>query len=45
MGPTINNNAVIANMYTNQLKKINKAIATMHEDLQYDLMKETEQLN
>jgi hypothetical protein len=40
MGSTINNNPVIANIYNNQLKKINKAIASMHEDLQYDYLKE-----
>ncbi len=33
-------NLVIKNIYQNQLKKIAKAIATMHEDLQYDYVKE-----
>ena len=36
----INNSTVINNIYQNQLKKINKAISTMHEDLQYDYLKE-----
>lgn len=31
---------VIKNMYTAQLKKTEKAIYTMHEDLQYDFLKE-----
>ena len=35
---------VIKNMYQNQLKKISKAIATMHEDLQYEYVKELAQL-
>jgi hypothetical protein len=33
-------NQVIKNIYQNQLKKISKAIAGMHEDLQYDYLKE-----
>ena len=45
LGSDINTNAVIRNMYQNQLKKINKAIASMHEDLQYDYLKQTEKLN
>jgi hypothetical protein len=32
----INNNTVLSNIYLNQLKKINKASLTLHEDLQYD---------
>jgi len=39
-GIPIKRNQVIANIYENQLKKIAKAIATMHEDLQYDYLKE-----
>lgn len=38
MGSSITGNPVIINIYQNQLKKINKAIASMHEDLQYDYM-------
>lgn len=44
MGATINNNPVIANIYNNQLKKIHKAVAAMHEDLQYDYLKDIQQL-
>ncbi|MEI7737062.1 MAG: hypothetical protein WCI49_16445 [Ferruginibacter sp.] len=44
MGTAINNNPVIANIYNNQLKKIHKAVATMHEDLQYDYLKDIQQL-
>ena len=41
----INNSTVINNIYQNQLKKINKAISTMHEDLQYDYLKEVKIIN
>lgn len=34
--------AVLLNLYQHQLKKINAAIATLHEDLQYDYRKELE---
>jgi hypothetical protein len=40
MGTSITGNPVINNIYHSQLKKINKAIAAMHEDLQYDYLKE-----
>lgn len=40
----LDKNPVISNIYQNQLKKINKAIAGMHEDLQYDYKKEAEKL-
>ncbi len=43
-GIPIERNPVIKNMYLNQLKKISKAIATMHEDLQYEYARELEQL-
>lgn len=33
-------NTVLDNIYQNQLKKINAAIAAMHEDLQYDYLKQ-----
>ncbi len=36
---------VLVNLYQNQLKKINAVIATMHEDLQYDYIKELQQLS
>ena len=41
----INKNLVIKNMYQNQLKKIAKTIGSMHEDLQYEYVKEMEQLS
>jgi len=37
-------NAVIANLYWNQRKKIMKAISTLHEDLQYDFSRRLEAL-
>ena len=43
-GIPIEKNPVIKNMYGNQLKKIAKAIATMHEDLQYEFNRELDQL-
>ena len=36
---------VLVNLYQNQLKKINAVIATLHEDLQYDYIKELQQLS
>ena len=44
-GIPIQKNLVIKNMYLNQLKKISKTIAAMHEDLQYEYARELEQLN
>lgn len=35
----------LLNLYLGQIKKINKAVDTMHEDLQYDYLREIEQLN
>jgi len=35
---------VLTNLYHQQLKKIKAAIATFHEDLQYDYLKEVERL-
>ena len=43
-GIPIEKNTVIKNMFQNQLKKISKAIALMHEDLQYEYVKELKQL-
>lgn len=37
-------NTVISNLYDGQLKKIHALLATLHEDLQYDYMKELEPL-
>jgi hypothetical protein len=44
-GIPIEKNPVIKNMYHNQLKKISKTIAAMHEDLQYEYARELEQLS
>ena len=43
-GIAIEKNPVIKNMYQNQLKKITKAIAGMHEDLQYEYTRELDEL-
>ena len=43
-GIAIETNPVIKNMYQNQLKKITKAIAGMHEDLQYEYTRELDEL-
>lgn len=40
----IEKNPVLTNIYQNQLKKVNKAIETLHEDLQYDYLKEIRKL-
>ncbi|MBI1781208.1 MAG: hypothetical protein HYR66_07535 [Sphingobacteriales bacterium] len=37
-------NQVLSNIYQAQLKRINKAISTMHEDLQYDYLREIKTL-
>jgi hypothetical protein len=44
LGISINKNPVLFNMYNNQLKKITKTVATLHEDLQYDYLKEINKL-
>jgi hypothetical protein len=44
-GIPIERNAVIHNLYQSQLKKSAKAISSMHEDLQYEYVKELEQLS
>ncbi len=36
LGLDLNKSQVMKNMYTSLLKKINKSVAQMHEDLQYD---------
>jgi len=43
-GIPIKNSTALVNLYQFQLKKIAKTIATMHEDLQYDYMKELDKL-
>jgi len=40
----INKNPVLFNMYQGQLKKINKALSGLHEDLQYDYLKSIKKL-
>ena len=36
--------AAMVNLYNNQLKKIDKAVNTLHEDLQYDYQKAIEEI-
>jgi hypothetical protein len=43
-GIPIKQNAVINNLYQSELKKINTVIKTLHEDLQYDYLKEADLL-
>ncbi|MBK7560668.1 MAG: hypothetical protein IPQ06_08920 [Chitinophagaceae bacterium] len=40
----INTNPALLTIYQNQLKKINKTVASLHEDLQYDYLKEITKL-
>ena len=42
--PSIRHNKVLTNMYNNQLSMAKKAIAKLHEDLQYDYNLEVESL-
>ena len=43
-GIAIHKNKALNNLYLQQVKKIKTAIAALHEDIQYDLMKQLEQL-
>ena len=43
-GIRIQKSVALVNLYTNQLKKLMKAIALLHEDLQYDYQKQLEKL-
>ena len=45
MDDTVKKNTVIKNICTAQLKKLKAAIASLHEDLQYDYLKTAEQLS
>lgn len=45
LGTAVNSNTIISNIYKAQLKKIEKAIAAMHEDLQYDYVKQARRLD
>ena len=40
----ITSNPVLSNIYLNQLKKVNKAMESLHEDLQYDYRRVIDQL-
>ena len=44
LGVSINKNQVLLNIYQNQVKKINKAMTGLHEDLQYDYRKAISEL-
>lgn len=41
----VNKSTALVNLYDGQLKKIRKEINTLHEDLQYDYMKEMETIS
>ncbi len=43
-GIPFKNSAAMNNLYNRQLERINKALKTFHEDLQYDYKKELEKL-
>jgi hypothetical protein len=43
-GISIHSSSVLENLYEQQLKKIRKALSTLHEDLQYDYKQEIEEL-
>ena len=43
-GITLQKNKALSSMYVNQIKKIRIALTGLHEDIQYDLMKQVEQL-
>lgn len=43
-GIPIRDSTALTNIYKAQLKKIDKVISTMHEDLQYDYLKELDNL-
>ena len=40
----LNTSVALNNIYLNQIKRINKSVAKLHEDLQYDYKKEIEEL-
>ena len=44
-GIPLKNSTVLNNLYQFQIKKVAKVIATLHEDLQYDYLKELEGLS
>ena len=44
LGVSIDKNQVLLNIYQNQVKKINKSVNGLHEDLQYDYQKAISEL-
>jgi len=44
-GIPVEKSTALVNLYASQLKKMRKEISTMHEDLQYDYLKEIEKLS
>lgn len=44
MDISVNSNKALTTIYENQLKRINKAVATLHEDLQYDYLRQINKL-
>ena len=44
-GITIRKSAALINLFNMQIKKINKVMVSLHEDLQYEYLKELEKLN
>jgi len=44
-GIPLDKSVKITNLYQTQLKKINKSLSTLHEDIQYDYLKEAERLS
>jgi hypothetical protein len=43
-GLPLHKSAVLNNLFQNQLKKIHKTLDTLHEDLQYDYLKDIKKL-
>jgi len=43
-GIKINNSTALSNLYESQLKKVNKLLPALHEDLQYDYLRALESL-
>lgn len=43
-GVPVEKNQALVNLYNNQVKKIQSVIATLHEDLQYDYLRELQKL-
>ena len=43
-GIPIKKSTALTNLFANQIRKIEKSLASLHEDLQYDYIKAFEQL-